>query len=275
MTETLHQMKMRHKKELQELKKQKGNKKEQKEKEAAMIARHTEEINAKNNTPTDTDAHISEAADSKLNITNDKDKEEKTEEEKGPKLSKSQRRKRNQQLKEEARRKEIEEEVAQMADPKAVENTLFANKLDPEKKTIHEIMADGHCLYRAIEHQIAITTPKKTCGHLELRKSAADYLLDHFGDFCGFVTDNNGNPILEESEYKQYCAQITGTSDIVWGGHVEIQAISHAIQRKITVHSAEGSPLSMGDDDTLPTLHISYHRHWYTLGEHYNSVVTK
>lgn len=277
MAETVHQMKMRHKKELQELKKSKMSKKELKQLEATTLARHAEEVAAQSSAKAaegggggdvkEEDKAVEGVAgevEEKLNVTDTK-----------PKMNKNQRRKANQAAREEARRKEIEEEVSQMSDPRADENALFALKLDPEHKTVHEIKADGHCLYRAIEHQLALTSTDSSthCGYEKLREVAASHLLEHSGDFMGFITTKDGDPISDEAGYKAYCAKITDKQDVVWGGQVEVQAISAAIKRKITVHSAQAPPVVMGDDETQPTLHISYHQHWYTLGEHYNSVV--
>eukprot|EP00808_Paulinella_micropora_P024934 g810.t1 len=62
----------------------------------------------------------------------------------------------------------------------------------------------------------------------------------------------------------------------VWGGHPEIVALAHALHRQIVVHSAGNTkPMTIGDGGTgwKPPLHISWHRHSYSLGEHYNSVV--
>eukprot|EP01036_Dinobryon_divergens_P027644 gene27644-36453_t len=74
----------------------------------------------------------------------------------------------------------------------------------------------------------------------------------------------------------------------VLGGQLEIQALSHSLQQSVVVYSADSPVLSMGPDDEgqedraaqgdtarrrRPPLRISYHKHYYALGAHYNSVV--
>ena len=83
------------------------------------------------------------------------------------------------------------------------------------------------------------------------------------------------------------------------GGQLEIQALSRALQQSIVVYSADSPVLSMGPEDQghereevgaragtgveaeegdagrrrRPPLRVSYHKHYYALGAHYNSVV--
>jgi OTU domain-containing protein 6 len=74
--------------------------------------------------------------------------------------------------------------------------------------------------------------------------------------------------------------------DAEWGGHIEIQAISASLRKAIFVYSADAPTIKMGEqfldingDDTtgygtsLSPLRLTYHKHYYALGEHYNSAV--
>ena len=68
-----------------------------------------------------------------------------------------------------------------------------------------------------------------------------------------------------------------------------MRALSEGLKCPIVVFSAEGAPLTMGaeyadvegeqDDDKgwdkKKALLLSFHRHYYALGEHYNSVRPK
>ena len=75
---------------------------------------------------------------------------------------------------------------------------------------------------------------------------------------------------------------------------VQVRALSEGLKCPIVVFSAEGAPLTMGaeyavsvgiegddqDDDDKgwdkkKALLLSFHRHYYALGEHYNSVTPK
>ena len=48
-------------------------------------------------------------------------------------------------------------------------------------------------------------------------------------------------------------------------------ALSAALGRAIEVVQAEGAPVVLGAGRPGETLLITYHRHMYGLGEHYNS----
>ena len=100
-------------------------------------------------------------------------------------------------------------------------------------------------------------------------------------------TDNN--------IYENYVSKVRYDAKY-WGGHVEIMALSIALQRPIHIYSIQHlypKPLiidatnmivtSTGDNeqqkqqnnnhDTIEPIRLSYHYHYYALGEHYNEVV--
>ena len=62
-----------------------------------------------------------------------------------------------------------------------------------------------------------------------------------------------------------------------WGGQLEIRALCCCLERRILVYSADSPVLTMGEEvvgaaaEKQP-LKLAYHRHYYALGEHYNSV---
>lgn len=69
-----------------------------------------------------------------------------------------------------------------------------------------------------------------------------------------------------------------------WGGHLELRALHMALGRPIHVYSVQNGarPLEIHDDndksgsssvsDKEP-IRLSYHLHYYALGEHYNQVI--
>ena len=98
--------------------------------------------------------------------------------------------------------------------------------------------------------------------------------------------------------YKKYCDDIENTS--AWGGQLELKALVQLLQRPITIYSATAPDVLMGEEygdpseslllslvflllniqtyirnKDLPDIIIRYHKHYYALGEHYNSVVPK
>jgi len=65
-------------------------------------------------------------------------------------------------------------------------------------------------------------------------------------------------------------------SSVEWGGHLELRVLALALGRPIVVYSTE-KPLTLepGEDDGTDPIRVSYHKHYYALGEHYNQVVAK
>lgn len=62
-----------------------------------------------------------------------------------------------------------------------------------------------------------------------------------------------------------------------WGGQLEIKALSECLQRPIFVYEANAPVVKMGEEFYNPhspeqPIRLTYHKHYYALGEHYNSV---
>ena len=105
-----------------------------------------------------------------------------------------------------------------------------------------------------------------TFGDLRLR--AAQHLREHADEFAPFIGVDPGS-----SEFDQYCHKVESVIDAEWGGQVEIRALSASLERQIHIYDSTTPLLVMGEDfsDKYP-LKVTYHRHYYSLGEHYNSV---
>ncbi|KAL8906759.1 MAG: hypothetical protein Q9207_001814 [Kuettlingeria erythrocarpa] len=142
----------------------------------------------------------------------------------------------------------------------------------------HEIRSDGHCLYAAIADQLStlrlplipepsenmppITDPP-VVPYKSTRVVAAAYIKHHPSDF---------EPFLEEP-LEDYLLKIRYTGE--WGGHLELLALAKAYNVNIHVLQGNGhveKVLSGTDGDTQPVLWLSYYRHNFGLGEHYNSL---
>lgn len=163
----------------------------------------------------------------------------------------------------EARQKERDAEQA-LQNAKLLPNakdTELQNMQLPERGRIMDVIADGHCLYRAIAAQI-----QNNCDYVSVRNIAADSLLKHRESLEAFCT----------SQFDDYVDRVRNSAD--WGGHLELRALSLALQRPIVVYST-GPPLTIGepdgegDEDVGAPIRLSYHLHYYALGEHYNQVV--
>lgn len=171
---------------------------------------------------------------------------------------------------------------------------------------VQEVEADGNCLYRAVGVQCRRLGLESTVGdnaqlgegcYGKMRSICADVLMgsnrEEYEPFaeCGEGHDaSDGNGGNHPATFEEYVSNVRSTS--TWGGQLELRALSEALKCPIVVFSAEGTPLTMGaeyasggkveDDDSdddgwdkKKALLLSFHRHYYALGEHYNSVIPK
>ena len=148
--------------------------------------------------------------------------------------------------------------------------------------------------------------------HVQLRRRAADYIRLHASAFAPFLPYEPADllPLPGSSSraaahagggtgdaaaaadaasadaVERYCARLE-TSSAAWGGHPEIRALSCTLGVPIEIFQADGAPWKMapdahdeyevgratarGEEDAV--LRLSYHRHYYALGEHYNAVI--
>jgi len=179
------------------------------------------------------------------------------------KLAKARRKRDRQKEKEAQVQQQIEEENAK-AGPglKQIELEQIAAVLTPLNLKISEVEADGHCLYRAVAAQSG--KDYKTIRHL-----CADTLLERKDEFAPFCEYND-----DESSFDHYLEKVRNSSE--WGGHLELQALAIALDRPIFVYSLQSGnkPLAIHEDASCkdPIL-LSYHLHYYALGEHYNQVI--
>eukprot|EP01112_Ceratiomyxa_fruticulosa_P019784 TRINITY_DN6564_c0_g2_i2.p1 TRINITY_DN6564_c0_g2~~TRINITY_DN6564_c0_g2_i2.p1 ORF type:complete len:290 (+),score=49.64 TRINITY_DN6564_c0_g2_i2:896-1765(+) len=184
---------------------------------------------------------------------------------KGP--SKKQQKKNNKLLQEDERIKRIELAQKDVVPMRIVENQAILEKLKKSMGfTIKEIPPDGNCLYNAVADQLKILgIPSPRDHHLILRNCAVDYMVNHRDDFEPFIST--------EEDFEKYCARMRDSS--VWGGQIELQALAHALKVPIIVHAADVPDVVMGEEyiKFSNSIHLSYHKHAYALGEHYNSVI--
>lgn len=218
-------------------------------------------------------------------------------------LAKKLKKKNAQRQKEADRDQRIKEENSK-AGPSRREMEMEALQklqLHPRGLEVEEVEADGNCLYRAVSVQCSrmgvnvksSSDVSGTEGYGNIRSICADVLLgDNRAEYEPFAEFGEGHGAHESSgdnhpaTYEQYVNNVRSTS--AWGGQLELRAISEALKVPIVVFSAESPPLTMGaehdpdgedgdakDWSKKKALLLSFHRHYYALGEHYNSVVPK
>lgn len=186
--------------------------------------------------------------------------------------------KRNRQKERLARRKadqdaaiaRAEQEARDAPNPRELEKARFEPVLAEKGLKLHEIRADGHCLYAAVADQLASRslslTPRIPLSLADdappwkkVRYAAAGWIEGHPGDFEGFLED----PLPEHVE------KIRETGE--WGGHLELEALARGYAVGIRVVHSDGRVDRIGEDEE-GEIWLGYFRHSHGLGEHYNSL---
>ncbi|XP_067635743.1 deubiquitinase OTUD6B-like [Eurosta solidaginis] len=169
-----------------------------------------------------------------------------------------------------------EEEILAAAEdakfaPKATELRAIQTKLLERQLTLHNIPSDGDCLYNAVRHQLS---QHGLANHSvqKLRNESANYIRTHKDTLICYMTNPKTGDLLTDDEFNKYCETLRTTP--AWGGQIELKALSSILKVPIEVLQAEGPSTVQGADEFAgPNLLITYHRHMYSLGEHYNSTL--
>lgn len=189
----------------------------------------------------------------------------------GTRISRAQRRRDKKAASEAARIQEIADSVAAGAGAERLAETrVIQQALKKRGLTLCSISPDGNCLYSAIRHQLAAKSRKFVVR--ELRHLAAKYIRAHRKDLSPFMCDPVTGDTLTDQQFERYCQDVSDTNS--WGGQIELQALASSLKTAIHVIQAtppgliiQGEEYSKNDD----VLVLTYHRHLYGLGEHYNS----
>jgi len=184
-------------------------------------------------------------------------------------------RKKDRKLAKQAEREQLKDQINSSSAPSArdIENERMNEMLTAESLKVKEIESDGHCLYRAVADQLrSISVPHATwssdINFVELRKLTADYMRANADSFAPFVGTEGSS-----AEYEEYCRKVESELDAVWGGQLEINAMCSSLRLPIWIYEVGKPVLKMGEEyDSGHHLKITYHRHYYALGEHYNTV---
>lgn len=193
-------------------------------------------------------------------------------------VSKTQKRKDAKAAKKAEQLKRIEEgEKLDEHKDRRLEEERFDKILEEHRLCIYNIEADGDCLYAAVQHQLSLASDSDEllCSQ-ELRERTSQYMLDNANDFLPFLVNDDGD-LMNDDEYKAYCSNIAKTRQ--WGGHLELTAIAQMTKKEIHIFQAEGRQVPLiietkTKTDKAPIL-LSFHKHLYRLGEHYNSLIKK
>ena len=187
-----------------------------------------------------------------------------------PKVSKAQKRREKKEAEERARLQRIEDDIMDSAThSRTIEANLFEKILKETSLNIFDVDPDGNCMYNAVAISMHGHTSEETLH--KLRAKTSDYMMEHMDDFLPFTSNSTTGDMLSAEEYKDYCKDIRETNS--WGGQLELRAISQINQTPIEVYQAQGPKLLIGEEFSGEPIRLSYHRHQYGLGEHYNALI--
>lgn len=169
---------------------------------------------------------------------------------------------------------QAEQEAAHAPNPRELERERMATQLEAHKLALHEIRADGHCLYAAVADQlvtrelglkpkIEVTIAEEVPSYKKVRHTAATFIETNDDYFVPFLED----PLPE------HVHKIRETGE--WGGHVELLALARSYGVRICVLHSDGRVDRIeGEEEGEDTKEIwlGYYRHSHGLGEHYNSL---
>lgn len=161
---------------------------------------------------------------------------------------------------------EAREEQSQQPDLRGIELKNLEDLCNLQKVVQYDIVPDGHCLFSSIADQLKIRQNIETTVP-ELRKNAGDYILKHPNDFIPFLFDEETMSLKNIDEYVD---QLVNTP--MWGGDLEILALSKVYHSPISVMMSGRAALKMNEESPNPELKLVYYQHAFGLGEHYNSL---
>lgn len=182
-------------------------------------------------------------------------------------LTKAQRRRSKKQQEEAERERRIAEEKAcQGPNDAEIEDARLHAKLEELSLQVHPIKPDGHCMYRAVAHSAGVDDSDE--GVFALRRQVAGFLRKHADEYAPFFDEDSGG-------LEGWCRHLETTG--AWGGFLELRVLSKVLKHPVIVHSAALDDMSIATDEFShkPPVRVSYHKHAYGLGEHYNSLVPK
>lgn len=193
-------------------------------------------------------------------------------ESKQPRVTKAQKRRDKKAAQAKEREGRIAEaEVENLLGARHQEGLKLAQKLSQQQLQIKEISSDGHCLYRAIEDQLAQRTSVSGSMNVkELRCRTAEHMRSHADDFLPFLVNPDTGDLFTEDEFEKYCSDVEHTA--AWGGQLELRALTHVLHLPVEVIQADSATINIGEEYNDKPITLVYMRHAYGLGEHYNSV---
>jgi len=202
----------------------------------------------------------------------DENEQDNNSDEKENRVSKAQKRRDKKTEKDKQRLEDIDKQEEENKNGiRHLEQEKIKSLLEGRNLKLAEIPSDGDCMFAGLVHQLVQLNLNSTVT--DLRRNTADELMKNKADYSPFLSNPSTGDMLSDPEYQAYCSKMASTP--AWGGQVELQAMATVLERPIEVVQAEGPPVVVGEQFSRKPLILTYHRHAYGLGEHYNSVTSK
>ncbi|XP_008057016.1 OTU domain-containing protein 6A [Carlito syrichta] len=183
-----------------------------------------------------------------------------------PRLSKAQRRRERRAVRERERQERVAEvERELLATFRREEEEKIAAILGARNLEMKAIPVDCHCMYRAIQDQLVFSVTVEN-----LRCHTGNYMQKHINDFLPFFIDPETGNAYSRDDFMRYCDDVVRSE--LWGGQLELRALTHVLQTPIEVIQADAPVLVIGEEYFKKPLTLVYLHYACDLGEHYNSV---
>jgi len=188
-------------------------------------------------------------------------------------LSKAEKRRLKKEQDDLKREEEIQAaEEANRHGPRNVESQSIKQQLEDRGLAIHDVPSNGDCMFAAILHQAPGLI--SGAGVSELRQVTASELRQNKPDYLPFLPSATGDDMMQEQEFEDYCQKMA-SQQTAWGSQVELRAISQVFGLRIEVVQGEGPIVVIGEENQdKKAVVVTFHKHYYGLGEHYNSTKT-
>jgi len=224
---------------------------------------------------------VSENGEIKVEHDNEKEEDEGEDKPGEQRISKAQKRRDKKAAKEKERQREIEaQEEENRYGARNREAEQIKTILNSRNLVIKEVPSNGDCLFAGIVHHLHLGGVQTSVK--EMRKAATDEIKSSPDDYLPYLSNSAGD-MLNQAEFEKYCQDMLETP--AWGGQVELRALSKALKRPIEVIQANGPQMVIGEEfigengasgeNGGSALLLTYHRHAYGLGEHYNAAVKR
>ncbi|TRY75768.1 hypothetical protein TCAL_13005 [Tigriopus californicus] len=163
------------------------------------------------------------------------------------------------------KQEEENKEGSRQKEIQAIQDSLRSRDL-----ALYDISSDGDCLFAGVRHQL-ISKQAREMSIRELREGATSVLRRNRDDYLPFLIAMDSESVKESDPMEHYCHIMESTS--AWGGDMEIRALSDLLETPIEIIQWQGAPIHFGSQFDKAPLVLTYHRHIYGLGAHYNSTI--